>query len=153
MNLISKTILFSVGSAMSLAITPSCANAPQSKQGKHSGEVRVASQKDRYLKIKDYLQSPNIAVAHVDGLVCPSCAIGIRTHASKLAFIDSSTSQQGIKLDVSHQLVVLNLKPGQKVSPSAFAAAVRDAGYKPVEFYQMKKKNGVDHVSAMSLLK
>lgn len=141
---------------MSLVIAPSCANAPQSqsaKQGKHVGKAKVSSQKDRYHKIKDYLKSPNVAVAHVDGLICPSCAIGIRKYASKLSFIDTSAKERGLKLDVNHQLVVMSLKPGEEVNPLAIASAVRKAGYKPVEFYQMKKKNGVDHVSATSLLK
>lgn len=139
------------GSVLGVIVAPSCANSQQ-KISKHSGSLQVASQKARYLKIKEHLKKPGVAVAYVDGLVCPSCAIGIRKHATNLAFIDSSAPSQGIKLDVDHQLVVLTLKKGRSIDRAGFADAVRKAGYKPIEFYHMKPApNGKKYVSAKAL--
>ena len=74
--------------------------------------------------LKDY---PNTVVLKVKGLVCSSCAIGVRVHLSKMDGIDISKFNKGIMLDSTSQYVLVAIKDNidfQKIDES-----ITNAGY------------------------
>lgn len=157
MNLFYKNTLHTL-SLVALITSLSSTNQSNGAPIKLDAVESVASPVNRYAMVKKYFAAQRagkpIAVAQVNGLVCPSCAIGIRRNTKNLNFVDSNAPQKGVKLDVKNQLVVLSLKPGGKVNAEAFAGAVRLAGFKPVVFYELKKNSkGKNVISSTKLIK
>ncbi len=75
-------------------------------------------------------QYPESLVVHVKGLVCSSCAIGIRLKLSKLDGVDISKFSNGIKLDSSNQYVILAVK--NNVDFNEIFKIIKLAGYDPL---------------------
>ena len=75
-------------------------------------------------------QHPESLVVHVKGLVCSSCAIGIRLKLSKLDGVDISKFSNGIKLDSSNQYVILAVK--NNVDFNQVFKSIKLAGYDPL---------------------
>ncbi len=158
MNSFYKNTLYTLSLVALITASSSCTNQPKLNPVTLHGDEPVASPKERYAMVEKYFAGRRagkpIAVAQVDGLVCPSCAIGIRKNTEKLNFVDSDAPQKGVRLDVKNQLVVLSLKPGEKVNAEAFAGAVRLAGFKPVTFYELKNNGkGESVILSIKLIK
>ena len=71
--------------------------------------------------------NPNTVVLKIKGLVCSSCAIGVRIHLSRMDGIDISKFNKGIMLDSTSQYVLVAIKDNidfQKIDES-----ITNAGY------------------------
>ena len=62
-------------------------------------------------------------VVNVKGLVCPSCAIGIKRHLAKTKKVDI------VKLDVDKQLVFITERKGKTLTDKEIRTAIENAGY------------------------
>ncbi len=78
-----------------------------------------------------------ISLVYVKGLVCPSCAIGIRKNLSKMKGVDKKRFRDGIDMNPETQLVTIALKAGAKVDNKDLIERVEDAGYIAVEEYKL----------------
>ena len=92
-------------------------------------EVRLEAAK------KTLLNSSKISLIYVKGLVCPSCAIGVRKNLSKMNGVDKKRFKDGIDMDPETQLVTIALKEGGKLDSEDLIERVVDAGYVAVEEY------------------
>ena len=94
-------------------------------------ELRLAAAK------KTLLESSEISLVYVKGLVCPSCAIGIRKNLSKMKGVDKKRFKDGIDMDPETQLVSIALKGNAKIDNKDLIERVEDAGYIAVEEYKL----------------
>lgn len=97
---------------------------------------KTPSVAERDTRAKTALTTPNTIAIYTPGLCCPSCAIGIRKHISKLPFVDRKKKKSGVDLDAKAQLAIITLKAGQAPDADSLASAIRKAGYEGVELYQ-----------------
>ena len=88
--------------------------------------------------IKLLKEQKDISLAYVKGLVCPSCALGIRIKVGKLPFVDSTRYKRGVDMDAKTQLITVALLPGVKADPKILSKAIKAAGYDPIERYTMQ---------------
>ena len=98
-------------------------------------EVRLAAAK------KVLLESSNVTLLYLRGLVCPSCAIGVRKNLSKLDGVDKQRFKDGIDMDPETQLVSIALKEGASLDSKDLIERVEDAGYVLVEEYILHDKH------------
>ena len=89
--------------------------------------------------IKKIKETKDISLLYVKGLVCPSCALGIRIKVGKLPFVDSSRYKRGVDMDTKTQLITVALLPGVKADNQSLSLAIIAAGYDPVEKYTMQE--------------
>ena len=89
--------------------------------------------------IKKIKETKDISLLYVKGLVCPSCALGIRIKVGKLPFVDSSRYKRGVDMDAKTQLITVALLPGVKADDKSLSLAIIAAGYDPVEKYTMQE--------------
>jgi len=122
-----KSILLS---SLLVALTSSFLLANEDKEEARP-EVRLAAAK------KALLESSEISLVYVKGLVCPSCAIGIRKNLSKLKGIDKKRFKDGIDMDPETQLVSIAFKGNFKIDNKDLIERVEDAGYIAVEEYKL----------------
>jgi len=122
-----KTILLS---SLLFALTSSFLSANEDKEEARP-EVRLAAAKETLL------ESSKISLVYVKGLVCPSCAIGIRKNLSKLKGIDKKRFKDGIDMDPETQLVSIAFKGNFKIDNKDLIERVEDAGYIAVEEYKL----------------
>jgi len=94
-------------------------------------EVRLAAAK------KLLSESSQISLVYVKGLVCPSCAIGIRKNLSKMEGVDKKRFRDGIDMNPETQLVTIALKKGARVEVKEVLERVDDAGYDAIEKYKL----------------
>jgi copper chaperone CopZ len=80
--------------------------------------------------------SANISLIYVKGLVCPSCAIGVRKNLSKMLGVDKTRFKDGIDMDPETQLVTISLKEGVSLDNKDLIELVEDAGYTAIEEYK-----------------
>ena len=98
-----------------------------------------AKQEVRDIAVKAKLKErKNTSLVYVKGLVCPSCAIGIRVKVSKLPFVDVTRYKRGVDMDIKSQLLTVALLPGIKTDTRSIDKAVTNAGYEVVEWYSME---------------
>ena len=98
-------------------------------------EVRLAEAK------KTLLSSSNISLVYVKGLVCPSCAIGVRKNLSKMKGVDKKRFKDGIDMNPETQLVAIALKDGAELDNKDLIERVVDAGYFAVEEYKLHENH------------
>ena len=98
-------------------------------------EVRLAAAKETLL------ESSKISLVYVKGLVCPSCAIGIRKNLSKMKGVDKKRFKDGIDMNPETQLVSIALKDGAKLNSKDLIERVEDAGYVAVEEYRLHESH------------
>ena len=96
-----------------------------------SSEVRLAAAK------KVLTESSQITLVYVKGLVCPSCAIGVRKNLSKLDGVDVSRFKQGIDMNPETQLVTIALFDDVSLDKKDLIERVEDAGYIAIEEYKL----------------
>ncbi len=90
---------------------------------------------------KTLLESSQISLIYVKGLVCPSCAIGIRKNLSKMKGVDKKRFKDGIDMNPETQLVTIALKNGAKLDSKDLIERVMDAGYTAVEEYRLHENH------------
>ena len=112
---------------MSIVTVSAADGDPDAKQ-----EVRDIAAKSKLKERK------NISLLYVKGLVCPSCAIGIRVKVGKLPFVDVSRYKRGVDMDIKSQLLTIALLPDVKTDTRSINKAVSNAGYDAVEWYSME---------------
>ena len=111
----------------------SCASAPTSST---KPAVSQTSSAERLANAKETLKAnPNSVAIYARGIVCPSCAIGIRVKMSDLACVDNKRLNGGIKLNAKTQLVTVAIRDGKGVDRDALSLAVRRAGFDPVALF------------------
>lgn len=98
-------------------------------------EVRLEEAK------KTLLNSSKISLIYVKGLVCPSCAIGVRKNLSKMNGVDKKRFKDGIDMDPETQLVTIALKDGAELDNKDLIERVVDAGYFAVEEYKLHENH------------
>ena len=94
-------------------------------------EVRLAA------ATKVLKESSEISLVYVKGLVCPSCAIGIRKNLSKMKGVDKKRFRDGIDMNPETQLVTIALKENAKFDYKDLLERVEDAGYDAIEEYKL----------------
>ena len=98
-------------------------------------EVRLTAAK------KILLEKTQISLIYVKGLVCPSCAIGIRKNLSKMKGVDKKRFKDGIDMNPETQLVAIALKDGAELDNKDLIERVVDAGYVAVEEYRLHESH------------
>ena len=98
-------------------------------------EVRLTAAK------KVLLEKTKISLIYVKGLVCPSCAIGIRKNLSKMKGVDKKRFKDGIDMNPETQLVTIALKDGVELDNKDLIERVVDAGYVAVEEYRLHESH------------
>ncbi len=98
-------------------------------------EVRLTAAK------KVLLEKTKISLIYVKGLVCPSCAIGIRKNLSKMKGVDKKRFKDGIDMNPETQLVTIALKDGAELDNKDLIERVVDAGYVAVEEYRLHESH------------
>ena len=98
-------------------------------------EVRLAMAK------KTLLETTEVSLVYVKGLVCPSCAIGVRKNLSKMEGVDKKRFKDGIDMNPETQLVTIALKNGAKLDTKDLIERVVDAGYTAVEEYRLHENH------------
>ena len=116
-----------VSVALSIVTVSAADGDPDAKQ-----EVRDIAAKAKLKERK------NISLLYVKGLVCPSCAIGIRVKVGKLPFVDVTRYKRGVDMDIKSQLLTVALLPDVKTDTRSINKAVSNAGYDAVEWYSME---------------
>ena len=129
--MIIKSILLS---SLLVALTSSFLLANEDKEEARP-EVRLAAAKETLL------ESSKISLVYVKGLVCPSCAIGIRKNLSKMKGVDKKRFKDGIDMNPETQLVSIALKDGAKLNSKDLIERVVDAGYVAVEEYRLHESH------------
>ena len=102
-------------------------------------EVRLEAAK------KILLDSSSISLIYVEGLVCPSCAIGIRKNLSKMLGVDRTRFKDGINMNPETQLVTIAFKEGISIDNKDLIDLVEDAGYTAIEEYKLHE----GHIDAL----
>ena len=128
-----KQFLLSIIALTSLAI----ATQARSTEPKATSELRDQAAK-RMVE-----NHPNFLAIHTKGLVCSSCGIGLRIHASKLEGVDKSQLTKGVDLDVEKQLVLVAFKPDATIDVDGVREAIYNAGYDPVHYYLWTEMGGI----------
>ena len=126
-----KSILLS---SLLVALTSSFLLANEDKEEARP-EVRLAAAKETLL------ESSEISLVYVKGLVCPSCAIGIRKNLSKMKGVDKKRFKDGIDMNPETQLVSIALKDGVQLNSKDLIERVVDAGYVAVEEYRLHESH------------
>jgi copper chaperone CopZ len=126
-----KTILLS---SLLVAVTSSFLLANEDKEEARP-EVRLVAAKETLL------ESSKISLVYVKGLVCPSCAIGIRKNLSKMKGVDKKRFKDGIDMNPETQLVSIALKDGAQLNSKDLIERVVDAGYVAVEEYRLHESH------------
>ncbi len=100
------------------------------------------SEKERMLAVeKKFQNNPKHYLVYVKGLVCSSCAIGIKVHLRKLKGVDKRQLEKGISLDIESQIASIALKDNHNISPKDIAKAIDNAGYEAKYLYQWDGKS------------
>tara|TARA_B100000676_G_C17907517_1_gene748123 strand:+ start:327 stop:611 length:285 start_codon:yes stop_codon:yes gene_type:complete len=62
-------------------------------------------------------------IVNVNGLICPSCAIGIKKHLGKTKKVKS------VKLDINKQLTIITELKDKSLTDKEIKTAIENAGY------------------------
>lgn len=76
-------------------------------------------------------------VINVNGIVCEFCSLGVAKKVSKLAFIDRSKYDKGVKVEVESQMVTIAVKADAQLDQHALFEAIESGGYNPVEIFEL----------------
>jgi len=104
---------------------------------KHQKAINVKERE--VVALKELKQSPNTVQVYVKGLICESCALGVRKKVIKLNFVDTNKPKNGVVLNAHAQLAAIFLKPGVAMDKKALVKAVKGAGYEAVTLYSLGK--------------
>jgi hypothetical protein len=76
-------------------------------------------------------------VVNVNGIVCEFCSLGVTKKVSKLAFIDRSKYDKGVKVEIESQMVTIAVKADAQLDQQALFEAIESGGYNPVEIFEL----------------
>ena len=76
------------------------------------------------------IDNPDTVIVQVKGLVCSSCAIGIRIGLAKLDGLDKNRFNKGVSLDSSNQYVLL--ATSGNIDFNMVFEKIYNAGYDPI---------------------
>ena len=93
-----------------------------------SQETDIASQETAI----EPTQEKNYIVS-VHGMVCELCAYGVAKNIRKLAFIDATKADNGVKVDVENQRIFISLLDNTPLDKAALFKAIESGGYKPID--------------------
>ena len=113
-----------------------------SYSGVHSIEKGEEGYEERMIELLN--ENPDYVIAHVKGLVCSSCAIGIRVKLSKIDGLDKDIFTKGIRLDTSNQYVTLAAK--EKLDFDLIFEKICDAGYEPIHLCYYDENHNLKNV-------
>lgn len=100
-------------------------------------EYPIATEENRMAGAQEHLaDQPNQLAIYTRGLVCYSCAIGLRIHIGKLDGVDETKLDKGMLLDPKNQLVLIAYDPTMPISIQATKKAIDKAGYEPTHYYK-----------------
>ena len=131
--------IFSILLAASLTL----GSATSSLANEDKAEITPEQRREAAQKVLK--ESADISLIYVKGLVCPSCAIGVRKNLSKMKGVDKDRFKDGIDMDADTQLVKIALKDNISIDNKDLLERVEDAGYSAVEQYKLHE----GHVDAL----
>lgn len=98
----------------------------------------IASSEMRLESAKSHLTgNPNQMAFYSKGLVCSSCAIGLRIHVNKLDGINRNKLDEGMLLDAKNQLLVVAFEQGFVPNIQEIIRAIDKAGYETTHYYKL----------------
>ena len=98
----------------------------------------IASSEMRLESAKSYLsENPNLMAFYSRGLVCSSCAIGLRIHVNKLDGINRNKLDDGMLLDAKNQLLIVAFEQGFVPNIQEIIRAINKAGYETTHYYKL----------------
>ncbi len=100
----------------------------------HAQEINEAECSERMITLLE--EHPEAVIVHVKGLVCSSCAIGIRIGLAKIDGLDRSKFINGVKIDSSNQYVVM--ATDQTIDFDLVFEKIYNAGYDPIHLCYKK---------------
>ena len=103
--------------------------------GVHASEINETECSERMQTLLE--KHPDAIIVHVKGLVCSSCAIGIRIGLAKIEGINRSKFTNGVELDSSNQYVLL--ASNNPLDFNLIFQKIYDAGYDPLHLCYMKE--------------
>ena len=102
--------------------------------GEHASEISEVECAERMITLLE--RYPDTVIVHVKGLVCSSCAIGIRIGLAKIDGLDRSQFTKGIELDSSNQYVIL--AANETLNFDLVFEKIYNAGYDPLHLCYLK---------------
>ena len=103
-----------------------------------STHYSIASSEVRLESAQSHLSgNPNQIAFYSKGLVCSSCAIGLRIHIKKLDGIDRNKLDDGIHLDAKNQLLIVAFEQGFVPNILKIIRAIDKAGYESTHYYRI----------------
>ena len=102
--------------------------------GVHASEINETECSERMQNLLK--EHPDAVIVQVKGLVCSSCAIGIRIGLAKIEGINRSKFTNGVELDSSNQYVLLALN--NPLDFDLIFQKIYDAGYDPLHLCYLK---------------
>ena len=98
----------------------------------------IASSEMRLESAKSHLSgNPNQIAFYSKGLVCSSCAIGLRIHVNKLDGINRNKLDDGMLLDAKNQLLIIAFEQGFVPNIQEIIRAINKAGYETTHYYEL----------------
>ena len=102
--------------------------------GVHASEINETECSERMITLLE--EHPKAVIVHVKGVVCSSCAIGIRIGLAKIEGIDRSKFTNGVRIDSSNQYVVM--ATDQPLDFDLVFEKIYNAGYDPIHLCYKK---------------
>ena len=100
-------------------------------------QYSIASSEIRLESAQSHLSgNPNQLAFYSKGLVCSSCAIGLRIHVEKLDGIDRNKLDDGMLLDAKNQLLIVAFEQGFVPNIKEIIRAIYNAGYETTHYYR-----------------
>jgi len=114
-------------------------------------ELRAQLEEEIKLARAIFETEEDVVAARVYGLICESCAYGLRLKFKQLKSVDTKRLAKGIKLDVYNQLLTIALKPGSQIGVNEIYRAILEAGYEPKTLFMMDSVESVLADNAFTL--
>jgi len=83
-------------------------------------------------------------VVQVHGIVCSFCAKGVTKKITKLAFIDRSKYNKGVKVEIEDQKVTIAVLPDETLNVDALYKAIVSGGYDPVNVFSINENGELE---------
>ena len=129
--------------SMLLAASLTLGSATSSLANEDKAEITPEQRREAAQKVLK--ESADISLIYVKGLVCPSCAIGVRKNLSKMKGVDKDRFKDGVDMDADTQLVKIAPKDNISIDNKDLLERIDDAGYSAVEQYKLHE----GHVDAL----
>ena len=99
-------------------------------------QFSIADSEMRLESAQSYLSgNPSHMAFYSKGLVCSSCAIGLRIHIREIDGIDRNKLDDGMLLDAKNQLLIIAFLQGFVPNIQKIITAIDNAGYETTHYY------------------